>query len=158
MTQRRVDDDLYARIAGLLLLQDEVFSARRLAQDLIGEDLQAGKLTPHEAVKEETLDTYETGVLRVLAELSVHELVDDLGDFPRTVEIRPGDYQPDTDGYRELVEAVLANLPGDRKVETRALYEQLRKRFPDECREPGALWAALLELHTLGYLDVSQRP
>ncbi len=158
MTQRRLDDDLYARIAGLLLKQLDVFSARQLAQDLIDEDLRVGKVSPDQAVKEETLDTYKTGVQRVFAELSRQQLADDLGDFPRTIEVRPGDYQPDTDGYTELVEAVVALLPADQKVETLTLYARLWERFPEDCGDPGALWATLLELHTLGYLDVSQRP
>ncbi len=159
MTQQRVADDLLARICGRLLQVEEVFSARGLAQDLIDEDLAAGKLSGDEAMKEETLDTYQTGVLRVLAELSLRALVDDLGDFPRTLEVRRGDYEADTEGYRELIEAVVAALrSGDHKVETLDLYEALKGDFPEECRDPGALWATLLELHTLGYLDVSQRP
>ena len=157
MTQQRVPDDLLARIAGNLLEQDVVFSSRALAQDLIDEDLTAGKLSVDEAAKSETLDTYQTGVLRVLAELSLQGLVSDLGDFPKTIEIRRGDYAADGD-WHELVEDVVALLPPDRKVETATLYEELRDRYADEFSDVGALWHALLELHTLGHLDVSQRP
>ncbi|MHB8376253.1 MAG: DEAD/DEAH box helicase, partial [Dehalococcoidia bacterium] len=158
MTQQRVADDLLARIAGKLLKQDEVFSSRSLAQDLIEEDLTSGKLKPDEAAKSETLDTYQTGVLRVLAELSLQGVVADLGDFPRMIEIRRGDYEPDTPELRDLVAAVLAEVSAARRVETVALHESLRPRFGDDFPNPGALWHALLELHTLGYLDVSQRP
>lgn len=158
MTQQRVADDLLARIGGTLLEQDGVFSSRSLAQDLIDEDLTAGKLSADEAAKSETLDTYQTGVLRVLAELSLQGVVSDLGDFPRTLEIRRGDYDPDTDALRELVESIAAVLPPDRKIETVVLYKQLRPHFGADFPDAGSLWHALLELHMLGHLDVSQRP
>jgi len=158
MTQQRVADDLLARIAGGLLGQSEVFSSRALAQDLIDEDTQAGRLRPDEAAQSETLDTYQTGVLRVLAELSLQGVVTDLGDFPSTIEIRRGDYAADTEDMRELVEAVVAALPEGHKVEVAALHETLGSRFSAEFPDPGALWHGLLELHTLGHLDVSQRP
>ncbi|MHB8685180.1 MAG: DEAD/DEAH box helicase, partial [Dehalococcoidia bacterium] len=158
MTQQRVADDLLARIAGKLLEQEEVFSSRSLAEDLIEEDLISGKLKPEEAAKSETLDTYQTGVLRVLAELSLQGVVSDLGDFPRTIEIRRGDYEPDTPELRDLVAAVLAKMSAGRRVETVALHQALQPRFGDDFPDPGAFWHALLELHTLGYLDVSQRP
>jgi RecQ family ATP-dependent DNA helicase len=157
MTQQRVADDLLARIAGNLLEQNVVFSSRTLAQDLIDEDLTAGKLTIDEAVKSETLDTYQTGVLRVLAELSLQGVVSDLGDFPKTIEVRRGDYAADGE-WCGLVEDIVTRLPPDRKIETAALYEQLRYDYADEFPDVGALWSALLELHTLGHLDVSQRP
>ena len=158
MTQQRVGDDLLARIAGKLLEAQTVFSSRSLALDLVDEDLTAGKLTTDEAAKDETFDTYQTGVLRVLAELSLKGVISDLGDFPRTVEIRRGDYDADTDDVRDLVGAVTEFLPADRKVEITALHEALAPRFGAEFSDPGSLWHALLELHTLGYLDVSQRP
>jgi ATP-dependent DNA helicase RecQ len=158
MTQQRVGDDLLARIAGKLLTAGQVFSARALALDLIDEDLQAARINAEEAAKEETADTYQTGVLRVLAELSLTGIVSDLGDFPRTIDIRLGDYEPDTDGLRELVEAIAAQLPAEHRVETAALHAALEPAFPGEFPDPGALWHTLLELHTLGYLDVSQRP
>ena len=158
MTQRRVADELLARIAAKLLEQDGAFSSLALAQDLVDEDVKAGKIGRDDAAKSETLDTYQTGVLRVLAELSLQGVVDDLGDFPRTVEIRRGDYAADTNEMRDLVEAVVAALPADRKVEVTTLHERLRASFGADLPDAGALWHALLELHTLGHLDVSQRP
>ena len=157
MTQQRVPSDLLARIGGELLNQDEVFSSRSLAQDLIDEDTQAGKLKPDEATKSETLDTYQTAILRVLAELSLQGVVSDLGDFPRTIEVRRGDC-PSDGGWRQLVEDVVALLPSNHRVETAVLFDHLRGRYRDEFPDVGALWHALLELHTLGHLDVSQRP
>ncbi len=158
MTQQRVSDDLMARIAGRLLAADTVISSRELARDLIDEDLRQRRLSAEDAAKDETLDTYQTGVLRVLAEVSLKGLVSDLGDFPHTIEIRRGGYEPDTDGLRELVDAVVAELPSTRRVEIVELHAALKPRFSEEFPDPGSLWHALLELHTLGYLDVSQRP
>ena len=158
MTQQRVGDDLLARIAGRLLGTEAVLSSRAMALDLIDEDLNAARLGAEDAAKEETLGTYETGVLRVLAELSLQGVVSDHGDFPRTIEIRPGDYEADTEELRELVGAVLTELPRDHKVETTTLHSALAPRFGEDFSDPGALWHELLALHTLGYLDVSQRP
>ena len=154
MTHRRVADELLARIAAKLLEQDGAFSSLALAQDLVDEDLKAWKIGRDDAAKSETLDTYQTGVLRVLAELSLQGVVDDLGDFPRTVEIRRGDYAADTNEMRDLVEAVVAALPADRKVEVTTLHKKLRASFGADLPDAGALWHTLLELHTLGHLDV----
>lgn len=85
-------------------------------------------------------------------------LVSDLGDFPRTIEIRRGDYEADTSDISELVDAIIAELPNDHKIESTALHDALVPQFGDEFSDPGALWHELLALHTLGYLDVSQRP
>ena len=158
MTQQRIGDDLLARIAGRLLQVEVVFSSRELALDLIEEDIEAGALGSEAAAEEETLDTYQTGVLRVLAELSLQGVVSDLGDFPRTIEIRRGDYDADTETISELVEAIVAALPANRTVEIVALHGELLPRFADDFPDPGGLWHQLLELHALGYLDVSQRP
>jgi RecQ family ATP-dependent DNA helicase len=158
MTQRRVGDDLLARIAGKLLQTEPVFSARWLALDLIDEDRAAGRRTPEEAAREETIDTYETGVLRVLAELSLWGVVSDHGDFPQTIEVRRGDYDADTDDMRDFVEAIVEQVPADHKIEITTFHARLVPRFGEEYPDPGALWHGLLELHTLGYLEISQRP
>lgn len=157
MTQHRVPQGLLARIAGKLLEQDVVFSSRSLAEDLIDEDFAAGKLSADDASKSETLDTYQTGVLRVLAELSLQGIVSDLGDFPKTIEIRGGDYAPDGD-WHDLVADIVALLPPDRKLDLIALHAQLADHYTEEFPDVGSLWHTLLELHTLGHLDVSQRP
>jgi RecQ family ATP-dependent DNA helicase len=157
MTQQRVADDMLARIAAVLLNSREHFSSHALACDLVDEDLRSGRLSTEEAAKPETVDTYQTAILRVLAELSRHSLVRDLGDFPHTIEIRRGDYPPDTPELAELVEAIAAELPLRGRTEMTALHAALRDRFPTDAADAGALWHALLELHTLGYLDVSQR-
>lgn len=156
MTRQQDPSDLLERIVGRLLQQASVFSSRSLALDLIDEDLKAKKVTPEEAAKSETADRYQTRILRVLAELSARGLVADLGDFPKTLLIRHGDYEPE-EGYKDLLAALWEAIPADRRVETVDLFAQLGPRFRGEIEDAGALWHTLLELHTLGYLDVSQR-
>lgn len=158
MTQQRVGDDLLARMAGLVLTSDSPLSAKELARTLIDEDLRHGKLRLDDAASEETLDTYATGVYRVVADLHQREVLDDLGDFPQKIEIRPGEYAADTPELLEVVDAVLAEVRPGRVIEVARLHERMNGRFADDYPDPGALWASLLELHTLGYLDVSQRP
>ena len=158
MTQDRVGGGLLGRIAGRLLIADDVFSSRSLAVDLVAEDAAAGRLVAEKAAEEETVETYQTGILRVLAELSMWGIVTDLGDFPKTIDVLPGDYAPDTDPMRELVDAVLAEVAAERTIETTSLHATLYSDFGEDFPEPGALWHGLLELHTLGYLDISQRP
>ncbi len=158
MTAHHAKPDLLIKAAGLLVAQDRVFSARRLAEDLVAERLEAKILSREDAAKSETIEEHETVLLRVLAELSLRGIVSDLGDFPKTIEIRGGDYEPDTPEKKELIEAIERALPASHRVDTLALYEALREGFPDECSDPGSLWHLLLELHTLGHLDVSQRP
>jgi len=158
MTAHQAPPELLARAAGKILAQDGVFSARRLAEELVAERLEAHCLGQDEAAKAETFESHETALLRVLAELSLRGIVSDLGDFPKTIEVRPGDCPADTPEKRELVETIEQALPPGHKVETQALYEELRGSFPDDFPNPGSLWHVLLELHTLGHLDVSQRP
>jgi hypothetical protein len=97
-------------------------------------------------------------VTRALAELSARELISDLGDFPTRIAIRRGDYPPDTAQLAELDEAILSKVGNGRSVDLVPLFASLASRFPHELTDHGALWSSLLELHTLGHLDVSQAP
>ncbi len=157
MTRRRIANDLFARAAGAILKEESPLSARAIAVDLIEEDLRTGRLTRDQGADLATLDVYQTAVLRVLAELSARGTISDLGDFPERITIRRGDYQPPPEMV-PLVEAVLEAVGGEGTVEVAAIHQRLGPCFPEELPDPGALWTALLELHTLGYLDVSQRP
>jgi hypothetical protein len=59
---------------------------------------------------------------------------------------------------RELVEAILFEVDGNRVVELEPLFAKLAPKFSGEITDHGALWSVLLGLHTLGHLDVSQMP
>lgn len=158
MTRSQIKDELFARIATSLLNADSPFSTYELANKLIKDDHEANKLSQDQAADHATADVYQAAVLRVLAELSQRGLLSDLGDFPTLIELRRGDYAPDTAEMTELVEVVLAEVLPNHVVEVKILHERLALRFGEEFSDPGALWSALLELHALGYLDVSQRP
>jgi RecQ family ATP-dependent DNA helicase len=156
MTKKQVARDVLAMIGGKILEQKGFFSSSQLAQELIDARVKAGKMSPEEAAKSETVEQYQTRFLRVLAELSSRGVVRDLGDFPRTLLVRKGEYEAEP-GWKPLVDAISTAIPGDGKVETVDLYRKLAPQFGEEIEDAGALWHVLLELHTLGHLDVSQR-
>lgn len=158
MTRRPIDAQLVLRAAKTILASAPLVDLRRVAQDLIGEDVAAQRLGPEEATRPETEDRYFIGVVRVLAELASADQIDDRGDFPMEVAVKRGVVLPDTRDMVEWVEAILAANGGARKVELPQLYERLQDRFADELGDHGGFWSELLRLHTSGYLDVSQAP
>jgi ATP-dependent DNA helicase RecQ len=160
MTRRRgVGTPLLARIANEILRATSPLNLRWLAGEFVAEDHPAGPSTTDEAALRRTEDLYHAAVVRVFAELASADLIEDLGDFPAAVAIKRGEVAPDTPEMRELVTAIL-NTPT--KVLSAApmdeLYRRLVDEFGEELPDQGALWTLLLNLHTLGYLDVSQRP
>jgi ATP-dependent DNA helicase RecQ len=157
--QRGVGNQLLARIAATILRSAPLLNVRQLAATLVAEDHQSGQLTPDQAARRSTEDLYHAAVVRVFAELANADLIEDLGDFPAVVEIGPGEIAPDTPEMTELVTAILS-MPTDvlRAARLDFLYRRLVKDFAEELPDQAALWALLLNLHTLGYLDVSQRP
>jgi RecQ family ATP-dependent DNA helicase len=157
MTRRQIREDLLFRMAAALLAAESPLSTQLLAEDLIDEDLRAGRLSEDDAADTATADTYQAAVVRVLAELAGRGLIDDLGDFPVRIALRRGDCEAPPE-MEELIDAVLAEVGNDHIVELGPLYARMSGRFGAEFPDPGALWPALLELHTLGYLDVSQWP
>jgi RecQ family ATP-dependent DNA helicase len=157
MTRRQIREDLLLRMAAALLAADSPLSTASLAEDLIDEDLRGGRLSQDDAADPATADAYQAAMVRVLAELAARGIIDDLGDFPVRIALRRGDCEAPPE-MEELIDAILAEVGTDRLVELGPLYERLRRRFDEEFSDPGALWSALLELHTLGYLDVSQWP
>lgn len=157
MTRRQIREDLLLRMAALLLTGESPLSTQALAEDLIEEDLRARRLSEEEASDPATSDAYETAMVRVLAELADRRILSDLGDFPVRIALRRGDCEAPPE-MEQLIEAIMAEVGTDRQVQLIPLYERLRDRFEDEFADHGALWSALLELHTLGYLDVSQWP
>jgi ATP-dependent DNA helicase RecQ len=158
MTRRRIRDELFVRIAAMILDSDSPISTQGIADSIIAEDLAAGRIDLEQASDQAMVDVYETAVVRVLAELSSRGILSDLGDFPIRISLLKGDYAPDTSEMMELVQGILAAVGSQRIVELLRIYECLSPKFPQELPDPGALWSLLLELHTLGYLDVSQWP
>lgn len=158
MTRRAVDAQLVMRAAHLILASAPLVNLRRVAQDLIAEDLEAHLISAEEAARQETEDRLFISVVRVLAELASTDQIDDLGDFPMEIAVKRGVVLPDSPEMVEWVDAVLNANGAARKIEIPQLYERLHPRFGDELGDHGAFWSELLRLHTSGYLDVSQAP
>jgi RecQ family ATP-dependent DNA helicase len=157
--QQGVDTRLLARIAASILHSEPPLDLRDLAGTLVAEDHKAGRMREDEAASRRTEDLYHTAVVRVFAELASADLLEDRGDFPAVVAINRGELTPDTTEMDELVNEIL-NVPMECLQATRLedLYRRLAPDFAEEIPDPGAVWTLLLNLHTLGYLDVSQRP
>ncbi|ANZ39111.1 hypothetical protein BBK82_26585 [Lentzea guizhouensis] len=129
---------------------------------VIGDELAAGLLSAHEARKSETIAAYRTAVIRALAVLAAAGAVDDGGDFPATVTLKPID-----DPVRcedDLLAAPLAMVqklamtdPGRHRVVE--LHQQLTSQvvgYADHSGDAAGTWTLLATMHDLGAVDVSQ--
>jgi hypothetical protein len=153
--RKTLDPLRVARIAGPILEGGGPLDVEAVALVLLQEDAASGFLSVAEAEKTETLGAYKTSVVRVLAALAEEGLVEDRGDFPDVVRAAARDDAPTPDAE---LGALAAAVPDPDKVDIVALAGVLGAAFPDEAGDPGDLWVRLLELHSLGYLDVSQMP
>jgi len=157
MTRRALDHAFIERIAVHILGAAPALSTERIATALMREDLAASppRLTPDEVARG-ARDQYRVQVERVLAELVAAGVLLDGGDFPEAVTVREGPVAPDTTEMVTLVGAILAAVPTPERAPILELHAALVGRFDDEFEDPGALFTALLHLHALGYLEVSQ--
>lgn len=148
-----------ARIAGPILDGHGPLDVEAVATELMEGDIRDGLIPPAEADKKETLGEYKTSVVRVLAALAEDGIIEDRGDFPDVVKVVHRDDAPDpgTD-LAPLLDAIVGAITNPGEVEVTALSIALAPDFADEVGDPGDLWVRLLELHSLGYLDVSQMP
>ncbi len=156
---RTLDPLRVARIAGPILDGDAPLDVEAVALDLLGQDVANGLVSERDADKKETLGEYKTSVIRVLAALAEDGIVEDRGDFPDVVKVALRDDAPDADeDLAPLLDAIVAAIDTPDEVDVIALSSALEADFADEAGDPGDLWVRLLELHSLGYLDVSQMP
>lgn len=154
-----VNSSLLIRMAGVILNASSPLDTRQIACEFVQEDRRAGRLTGRQAETRSTEDQYHIGLIRALSELAAADLIDDLGDFPAVVAIKRGEVPPDTADMAKIVGKILAMPTVElRSVHLDTLYQRLEPEFGDELQDHGALWSLLLNLHTLGYLDVSQAP
>jgi ATP-dependent DNA helicase RecQ len=180
LTGQDLPAPLLHRMAQAVLSCGGVLDAASAAEQLIGEDLAAGRLTPQEAGQRRTFDTYAAGVVRAFAALAGLSAVTDLGDFPPLAMVKagellgrddpdPGDDDLSAATERAVVAALLA-LPArsdDRRQVQRARLDVARAdawlaatvpRFRDLAADPPATWQLLADLHDRGQLDVSAAP
>jgi Rad3-related DNA helicase/DNA polymerase III epsilon subunit-like protein len=175
MTTSDLPAPLLARMGeAVLAVRNGVLDAGTVADRLIAEDVDAGRLTQDDAAKSHTSEQYTSGVVRAFAALSELGVVDDLGDFPPLCTIKPGELRnsgdQDTDSTEQaVVDAILA-LPGrsdDRSGLHRARLHVTRVhrylstavvRYTDLADDPPSTWQLLADLHDRGQLDVSAAP
>jgi ATP-dependent DNA helicase RecQ len=103
-------------------------------------------------------DAIESGVVRVLASLAAADGIDDLGDIPDRVRVRPGEIDCDDPLWTGILASTLS-LAIDGDVELVALHESLAglPGFLDAVQTPADLWTGLAAAHDHGWLDVSQQ-
>jgi RecQ family ATP-dependent DNA helicase len=148
-----------ARIAGPILDGDGPLDVEAVALELLEGDVANGFVTARDADKKETSGEYKTSVVRVFAALAEAGIVEDRGDFPDVVKVVLRDDAPTPgDDLAPLLSAIVGAIETPDAADVVALSAALAGDFPDEAGDPGDLWVRLLELHSLGYLDVSQMP
>jgi ATP-dependent DNA helicase RecQ len=178
MTGQDLPGPLLHRMAQAVLSCGGVLDAASAAEQLIGEDLAAGRLTPKEAGQRRILDTYTAGVVRAFATLAGLGTVTDLGDFPPLAAVKAGELlgrdDPGTDEASAALEravlTALLSLPArseDRGQLQRACLDVAKadvwlaatvSGFRDLAADPPATWQLLADLHDRGQLDMSAAP
>lgn len=175
MTTNDLPAPLLARMGeAVLAVRNGVLDAGTIADRLIAEDVDAGRLSEDDAAKSHTSEQYTSGVVRAFAALSELGVVDDLGDFPPLCTIKPGELRnsgdQDTDPTEQaVVDAILA-LPGRSdhlnslhraRLHVPSVHRYLSatvERYADVAEDPPSTWQLLADLHDRGQLDVSAAP
>ncbi|MGI8333688.1 DEAD/DEAH box helicase [Actinomadura scrupuli] len=184
MTGSDLPPALLERMGRAVLACRTVLDPTSVADALIGEDLAAGRLTPDEARKPRTADSYTAGVVRAFTGLAGLGMVADLGDFPPYCAVKPGELlgaapsraaagrsggDADCDVEDRVVTAVLA-LPVRSSVagvlcrnnlDVARLDEYLAatlSQYRTVADDAAGTWQLLADLHDRGLLDVSAAP
>ena len=177
MTSNDLHSGLLTRMAQHVLAAGTVLDTGTVADNLIGEDLSARRLTPDEARKARTAEVYTAGVIRAFSALVGLGAVDDLGDFPPLAAVKASELPPPVerskpvsadDILERVVVAVLA-LPthpmsgqlGRSRLDVVALDGRLARSvrgYRTVSSDPAGTWQVLADLHDLGRLDVSAAP
>ena len=177
MTGQDLPVSLLRRMAQAVLCCGGVLDTGLIAERLIGEELQAGRLTRREAGQQRTVEAYSAGVVRALAALAELGAVTDLGDFPPLAAVKPGELagfrndpgDPAGAAEREVVAALLG-LPA--RGSGRGQLQRARldvadadkwlaatvSRYRSLATDPAATWQLLADMHDRGQLDVSAAP
>lgn len=172
MTGQDLPASLLARMGSRVLACGGLLDAARVADELIGEDLAAGTLSAADAQARRTAESYTAGVVRAFAALAGLGAVEDLGDFPPTVKVQPGQLPtPIGDSPTEqAVTAALLSLPsqpaapswlGRRALDVARTDAHLAAAVPgyrELASDAASTWQLLADLHDRGRLDVSAAP
>lgn len=157
--RRRLTELDVARVVDPILGgTDDWIDVDAIAEDLLNADIASGVVPASAADEPDATREWTTAIVRVLAHLADAGLVDDRGDFPELVRVVPRDDAPEpSPELAELVTAIVGVVTGHPFVRMVDLSARLGADFPDETSDPADVWTTLLELHSLGYLDVSQQ-
>jgi|GEM_PF-3443154 len=186
MTGKDLHPSLLTRMGRAVLACRDVLDSASVADELIDEDLTAGRLALEDAKKSHTADAYTSGVMRAFAALTGIGTVSDLGDFPPYCTVKPGELlgstrsfvagcgsgagKDDLDDVEDrVVSAILAlpvhtKTPGGphrRKLDVVRLDAYLAGIVPQYrtlADDPADTWQMLADLHDRGLLDVSAAP
>jgi len=156
----RLDPAIYVvGIADRVLRADGPVDVAAIAQDVLDEDIALGRRMKEEVdAEKDALANYRLLVVRVVAALAASGVVEDFGDFPDIVRVLRREDSPAAEPeLAEFLDALMSAAGDSRDVDLMKVSSVLAARFADEAGDPGDLWVRLLELHSLGYLDVSQQ-
>jgi len=172
MTGQDLSNALLARMGSRVLACGGVLDAVYVADELIAEDQAAGVLSAPDAQARRTSESYTAGVVRAFAALASLGAVEDLGDFPPTVKVQPGELpaRGGDDPAEQAVTAALLALPaqsaglaglGRRALEVVRADAYLASTVPgyrELAGDASSTWQLLADLHDRGRLDVSAAP
>ncbi|WUI95665.1 DEAD/DEAH box helicase [Streptomyces sp. NBC_00391] len=172
MTGQDLHPGLLTRMGRAVLACSAVLDAREIADRLIGEDVQAGRISEQEGRSTRIADTYVAGLMRTFSQLSRLGSVTDHGDFPPLCKVHRGELAPQDDEDPAVLEALnVVNDLSDRphkvhalnlsRIDVEALDRWLAARaqgYRGLAENPAGTWQLLADLHDRGLLDVSAAP
>ncbi|MFD9787805.1 DEAD/DEAH box helicase [[Kitasatospora] papulosa] len=172
MTGQDLHPGLLTRMGRAVLACNTVLDAREIADRLIGEDVQVGRISEQEGRSTRIADTYVAGLMRTFSQLSRLGSVTDHGDFPPLCKVHRGELAPQDDEDPAVLEALnVVNDLSDRthkvhalnlsRIDVEALDRWLAARaqgYRGLAENPAGTWQLLADLHDRGLLDVSAAP
>jgi ATP-dependent DNA helicase RecQ len=172
MTGQDLHPDLVRRMGRAVLACDGVLDARGIADRLIGEDVQSGRISVQEARSARVTDAYVAGAMRAFSQLARLGAVTDHGDFPPLCRVRRGELLPEDDEESVVLDVlgVVNGLPGSEpsaqglaraRLDVTSLDGLLAGRvsgYLELAEGPASTWQLLSDLHDRGLLDVSAAP
>jgi len=162
MTEQDLRPELLHSFAEVLLDNDTGYcDPEAIATRFLAADVRDGVISPDDARRSTTFESYRVGVIRAFVALAEAGIVEDDGDFPETIKITAGE-RPVAEAERDLLAVILGfGAKTLRKVTVLDIGERLaaaHASFRERCPGPASTWALLQGLHLLGVIDVSQAP